>query len=210
MGLDITHYKLTLEEPNVVNSMNVGRNLLCDLKFFKTEEIKYVQPFIQQIEICKVRERIWYANDEKQYQNFLKSKVAENNNIIFEKDPIELRTKIESEEKKRGLNLLKNYEVNVIDWSTINYYEFEFEEGFYCIEVGYQRKGVNNSFWKRFKNENNIYNFMCKQDFEHAYNSIDFYWDSDTNEDVQLRKKLFKENFMDKYTEGESYLSLSY
>ncbi len=148
--------------------------------------------------------------NEKQYQNFLKSKVAENNTIIFEVNPIELRTKIELEEKKRGLNLLKKYDVNVIDWSTINYYEFELEEGFYCIEVGYQRKGVNNSFWKRFKNEDDIYNFMSKQDFEHVYNSINFYWDSDTKEDALLRKKLFKENFMDKYIGGESYLSLSY
>ncbi len=70
MGLDITHYKLTLEEPNVVNSMNVGRNLLYDLKFFKTEEIEYVQRFIQQIKVCKVRERIWYANN-KGYSDFL-------------------------------------------------------------------------------------------------------------------------------------------
>ena len=140
----------------------------------------------------------------------MNSKVSKESDIIFETDKEKLKLEIQKQEKLKGLDALNKFEVNVINWNTINYYEFEIVDGFYNIEVGYQRKGVNKSFWERFKNADEIYNFMCYDDFQHVYRSIDFYWESYTKDDVELRRTNFKENFLEKFIDGESYISLSY
>lgn len=52
--------------------------------------------------------------------------------------------------------------------------------------------------------------FVLKEDFIRAYSCIDYYWDSDTEEDVNNRKKLFKKDFLDKFEFGASFMALSY
>jgi len=209
MGLDLSHRKLTFREPEYVDSFNVGRNLLEKLNFFKPEERSNVTPFIQPIRLCVVKDIIWYAQTETQYHKFLNSKVSLKNEIIFEPDQAKLKSIILETEKAKGLTSMDKYERNTIDWNTISYYEFEIKEGFYSIYVGEQRKGVNKSFWERFMNNDGIHYYMAFEDFMHSYQAIDFYWDSDTHEDVEKRRELFRENFINKYVKGESYLSVS-
>jgi len=95
-------------------------------------------------------------------------------------------------------------------WQTIQYYEIKSQKGFYYEEAGYQRKGVNDEFWKHFDPESDIYCYANKEDFEYAYKCIDKYWESDTEAIVQKRKNDFKLNFIDNYEFGESYLAISY
>jgi hypothetical protein len=210
MGLDISHRKLTFQEPEYVDAFNDGRNLLDQLNHFKPDERSYVTPFIQPIKICVVKDRIWYAKTETQFHKFQDSKISLKNEIIFEPDLTKLKSIIFETEKAKGLTSMAKYETNITDWNTISYYEFEIKEGFYSIYVGGQRKGVNKTFAERFMNNGELGYYMALEDFMHAYHAIDFYWDSDTDEDVENRRELFRKNFINKYVKGESYLSVSY
>ena len=68
---------------------------------------------------------------------------------------------------------------------------------------------MNEEFWKRFYSDT-IYDFALWEDFEYAYECVDYYWPSDTKQDLVERKKKFKENFLDQYELGASFLRLSY
>lgn len=83
------------------------------------------------------------------------------------------------------------------------------EEGFYCESVGYQRKGMNDNFWNHFYSKG-IFDYALREDFEHAFSCVDFYWEEDTLSEVQQRKELFKKDFIDKFELGASFINLSY
>lgn len=86
---------------------------------------------------------------------------------------------------------------------------YEKQRGFYTQQLGYQRKGMNKRFRERFSHEETFI-FTGKGNFDYAYKYVDYYWNDDTKEDVDLRMKNFKHDFIDKYIEGASFMVLDY
>lgn len=81
-------------------------------------------------------------------------------------------------------------------------------EGFYFQEVGYQRKGMNNKFWKRFCSSK-TYDYALLEDFHFAYESLKRN-EAESKSEFMKRKQYFKENFIDNFEIGKSFLSVSY
>jgi hypothetical protein len=66
---------------------------------------------------------------------------------------------------------------------------YEKQRGFYTQQLGYQRKRMNKRFRERFSHEKTFI-FTGKGNFDYAYKCVDYYWNDDTKEDVDLRMKI--------------------
>lgn len=211
MGLDITHYKATLEKPQTTDPTSICGETREGYNDFNVP-FEHFKQYIQEIDYPNILNTVIIVMQEYQlnhvkeffkdsnYTFFLKTNEEEFNNLL---------TKHEIENDLIGLHKHMNDQVLGAKWIVLDYYEILKKEGFYYEEVGYQRKGINSKFWDRFSSED-IYNFALKEDFEYAYSCIDYYWSSDTSEIVKLRKEDFKKNFIDNFESGASFLSLSY
>ncbi|MCE7995654.1 MAG: hypothetical protein HEP71_26990 [Roseivirga sp.] len=209
MGLDIYHEKATLLRPRFIGPGETPGIIEDEFSGFDVP-FSYFDKFIQKIDCGKRIQSAIIVDDpsklDKARDWFKNSDVA----IIMLEDGDQPEIKVKQWAVKQGFDKLLQHTWRGLHWKVIDYYELEQRVGFYTDEVGYQRKGMNAMFWEHFGELEHIYNFTSRQDFEYALTCVDFYWEGDTQEEVEKRKLLFKKTFVDQYKKGESILSLSY
>jgi len=131
--------------------------------------------------------------------------------ILSVENESDLLVKIRIFEEKLNLqNCYKEVKKSNPPWNQIRYYEKEIKVGFYAEEVGYQRKGVTNKFWKFFDYEDTYHYYFEQKDFINAYSCVGRSKESDSDEYIQQRKMNFKANFIDNYEHGKSFMYLSF
>ena len=206
MGLDITHYKATLKRPTKLDPFN--RNLITEQEFegFDTN-FQYFERNIQMIETLITIETIIFPKRESEIEEVKKFLNCNEYIFLFEKNINDIDRTVEHYLQKKSLikNLLHSWTTD--KWFGFHVYKLDRQVGFYFEEVGYQRKGVNDKFWTRFGSES-INSFTKQQDFEFALTCVDSYWNSDTKDDVDLRRQSFKANFVDNYETNKSWISI--
>jgi len=208
MGLDITHYKATLERPQKIEPFCTNFILESEFREFDVS-FNYFQNFIQIIDTPNVLDTIIFpkkGNEIEEVKHYLNN---DKYNFYFEENLAKINARVDKFISENNLlkKLVNHWETD--KWFGFHIYEYKKQIGFYFEEVGEQRKGMNDNFWKRFSSDT-ISCFTKKEDFYYAFNCVDFYWDNDTKEEVENRKNLFKQNFLDKYEQNKSWMSLSY
>ncbi len=208
MGLDITHYKATLERPLKIEPFNTKFILESEFDGFDVT-FDYFQNYIQNVDTPETLETIIFPKRENEIDEVKQFLNNENYHYLFEKDKINLNIRVDKFIKDNNLigNLTHSWEAD--KWFGFHIYKHKKQIGFYFEKIGEQRKGMNENFWTRFASDK-TFCFTKKEDFDYASTCVDFYWDVDTKEDVEMRRKLFKENFVDKYELNKSWMSLSY
>lgn len=209
MGLDITHRKATLKRPEKLDPFHTDYILENEFEGFNVD-FNYFENYIQKIDTPHILETLIFPKKEDELQkvkDFLKKHGQYH--FFFENNIQNMNKRVEEFIKNNHISdsLIHTWETT--DWTGFDLFKIEKQTGFYFENIGEQRKGMNDNFWKRFYSED-VYDFANKEDFEYAFKCVDYYWDNDTEEDVQQRKKLFKENFVDKYEINKSWLNLCY
>ena len=208
MGLDISHIRATLERPKTKNPDELGGTLEEYFDGFNVP-LSHFGRYIQEIDCANILTTSILVKEEKYLQYTIEWLKDYDYNIFFEKEPSKLEKVVEAFELRNRLTNLEKYrDSNPEKWELLYHYEIVKKVGFYTTEEGYQRKGMNDEFRKRFFRDD-IFDFALKEDFEFAYQCIDYYWE-ETKEEVEKRRKNFKTNFLDKFELGASYLSVSY
>ncbi len=208
MGLDITHRKSTLKRPEKLDPFH--RNYILENEFEDFDvDFNYFHDCIQTIDTPAVLETLIFPKKEDEIEEVKAFLKKYNYHFLFENDIKNIDNIVQKFISHNQLSgsLLHSWEAP--KWIGFDIFKMEKQTGFYFEEIGEQRKGMNKHFWSRFWSDE-IYCFTKKDDFEYAFKCVDFYWDSDTKEEVELRKKLFKENFPDKYEPNKSWLNLDY
>jgi len=209
MVLDISHIKAVLERPHTTAPYELGGVTDDNFRGFNVE-FSHFHKYIQLIDCSNIQHTIIIVEDEKYWQETIDWFKQSQYPVFYKQNEEIFQKELQAYALKNHLQTLhKHIATDVIKWKVMYYYEMARKLGFYTKEVGYQRKGMNDNFWKNFYFNTN-YDFVLKDDFEYAYNCVDYYCPSDTKVDVLERKKKFKENFLDKYEFGASCLSLSY
>lgn len=207
MGLDITHFKATLQRPKTVDLFSEIFVTLEEYEGFDTS-FKYFESSIQKIDKPIILKTLIFPKRENQIdeieRTFLKYDEYE---VLFEKNKDDIFKTVNIYKETESLKATLLHEWETTDWFGFHFFIFEKVDGFYFEEVGYQRKGMNENLWTRFSSEN-TYNYTKKEDFEFALTCVDYYWKSDQKEEVENRRQLFKENFVDKYELNKSWISL--
>ncbi|GAA4273044.1 hypothetical protein U6A24_07195 [Aquimarina gracilis] len=214
--LRIGHHKLTLEKPEKIEVSNPFRYLSTHLNHFREEDRKWVAPYLQKIEWCKAIDRLEYATDESQYQK-LKSQYIKESDVLYETNPERLKERITAYEHQNGLSNTKRYtRINIPGyWNAITYYDLEYKEGFYASDAGYYHVAyrinlLSTAFLKDVIQNDDIFYFMGYNYFEKAYNAINFGKESDVIEEVEKIRNQFKEQFINSYEKGISFLDITY
>lgn len=207
MGLDIYHYKATLLKPKDLNPFSENYILEENYEGFDVH-FSYFNNYIQIIDVPKTIKTLIFALKESEldeiknflnyeYDFFYESNILNINNVA---DRFIIQNHLEG-------SLLHKWETP--KWIGFHVFEWEKKSGFYFEEVGYQRKGMNERFRERFYSASNYY-YTQKEDFEFALSCVDFYWDNDTQEEVEQRKRQFKADFLDKYEDKRSWMNTSW
>jgi hypothetical protein len=209
MGLDITHYKATLKQPDLLKRWNVVTEetyLGFDAPF--EHFLRYIQPVVIPETHCLLVVPHNESDQEYTKQWFLNfSTPTDVRNAV---DDGHLEAFIESYIRENSFENMLIERTEGHKWWVIAFNRPLQRTGFYVEEVGYQRKGMNDAFWTRFCTNDNVFHFTKQEDFEFALSCVDFYWDSDTQEDLEQRRILFKADFVDKFEYGASYMAASY
>jgi len=210
MGLDIYHVKATLQRPRTKDPFGLTSVQEIEFEGFNVP-FAHFSRYIQQIDTPEILQTCILVRNEQYLEEATEwFKHQTGYKIFFERDKRSLAGTINHFATQHNLNSLIRYVGEGCDkWHVLKYYELVKKTGFYTTNEGYQRKGVNAHFAERFYHDT-LYRFALHEDFEYAYNCIDYYWDSDTAEDVLVRKKEFKETFIDTFAAGASYLHVSY
>jgi len=207
MGLDITHRIATLKRPEILTPSHTDFVLEDEFEGFDVD-FNYFRNYIQEIDTPEILETLIFPKEENKIEE-IKKYLNHVTHFLFEKNRENIEKSLLNFISKNQLTGNLIYSWDSFDWTGFYIFKIKKQTGFYYEEIGEQRKGVNQDFWKRFSSDD-IYNFTKKDDFEYAHKCVDFYWPSDTHEEVEIRKKMFRENFVDKYEPNKSWLSLSY
>ena len=208
MGLDIYHNKATLQRPAVIDPFNHSYVLESDFEGFDAN-IDYFNACIQLVDSPRTLETIIYPKTEKDISEA--KELLKDGDYIFQfvkdvdKMDIALRRYVET------YKLINNYvhKWEAPNWIGYHIYNYEKQRGFYYENVGFQRKGMNERFSARFASDG-IVCFTGIADFEFALSCVDFYWDTDTKEDVEVRQEAFRKNFVNNYEINASWMDLDY
>ena len=207
MGLDIYHYKATLGPPVVVDIYNSRTVLAENFEGFDCD-FNYFERFIQMVSFHTVVNTLIIPNDKSKIEltiDWFKDKDWKRT-ILFDADKQQLDSCICDFETENGLLQVPRHLMDAKDWRVVDYYTSELKKGFYYHEAGYQRKGMNRNF-TRFT-DSDIMRYTRVEDFLYAYSCVDYYWHSDKEADVATRKQNFKENFINKYEQGCSWMEV--
>ncbi len=216
MGLDITHYKAILELPKNSELISIGgqirgktgaetRESFCDFNV----PFEHFENYIQIIDYPNIKETAIVVKHKEKNTDINKQFANSGYKILLDNEDLD-KNLAEYENEKNLKNLNKHINDNPFtEWKVISYYEYEKREGFYFQELGYQRKGMNNKFWKRFCSSD-IYEYGLLEDFEFAYSCLHKLQQVESNADFELRKKEFKKHFIDNFELGTSFMSVSY
>lgn len=218
MGLNITHYKATMEKAETHTLFYVGHSIYGETGAEIREnfdhfnvDFDHFQKYIQEIDFPTEIETVIIVKGIENLNNVKEHfKSTERTFIVLESEE-QLQKELDAFEKQKEYqNLRKNFEdITYMDWILLKYYTIEKREGFYFKSAGEQQKGMNKKFWDKFCNGEK-YNFALKEDFNFAFSCIERYWDSDTEESVMQRKEKFKKEFLDNFELGASFMFVSH
>jgi hypothetical protein len=218
MGLDITHFKATMEKAEPHHLFYIGDGIYGETGAEVREtfdhfnvDFDHFQKYIQEIDVPTEIETVIIVKGIENLKRVKEHFKSTEPTIIVRENEEQLQQELNYFETKKGyLNLKKNFnDISYAEWIILKYYTVEKKEGFYFKSVGEQRKGMNGKFWSRFCNEDKS-NFALKEDFDYAFSCIDKYWDSDTKASVEQRKEKFKTEFIDNFELGASFMFVSY
>lgn len=207
MGLDIFHYKVTKDKPKLIYPGYEYIITEDNYELFDVD-ISYFEPNIEIIDSPTVLHTLVFPKKEE-YIDDIKKITDKNVTILFEENLNDVNKAVFDFTNKNKYKETKLKEWNNNEWLSFDIYIIEKKKGFYYEEVGYQRKGMNLKFWKKFC-EKDIYCYTQKEDFEYALNCVDYCWHTDTDDIVNERIELFKNDFLDKYESHKSWLEVSY
>ena len=216
MGLDITHYKATLKLPENSELINIGGQIRGIVGAEIRESFsdfnvpfEHFDNYIQLIDCPIVTDTVIIVEDIEKVEYVTNHFSNSDYKILLRNDNLEQNLK-DYEKEKDIKELGKHYGSSILnEWKVLNYFRTERKEGFYYHQVGYQRKGMNENFWKRFCNDD-IYEYALKDDFEYANKCVRSKQLYEPKADFELRKESFKKQFLDNYENGASFMSLSY
>ncbi len=212
MGLDISHIKLT-KTPNKHND------------FFYIDEwdtdcnvpIEVYEQYVTIIDDLKFDKIVAFVKTKEDYEKFrhADSFKLDDYSKVFIGDFDETMEKklsqfVENQKIDNYERLHLNCEHNNVKYQIIAFGEPVKVQGvYYSDDVGYQRKGMDENFYPKFKKH---MLWGKKEDFDFAYSCVgdDWYVEHFGQEDVDRMKKNFKENFVDKFEFGKSLLCLSW
>ncbi|WP_445710056.1 hypothetical protein [Flavobacterium sp.] len=218
MGLEITHYKATLEKAQDHDLFYIGLDIYGETgaeirEKFDTFNVDFnhFSNYIQEVDVPTEVESVIIIKGSENVEK-VKAHFTSNDYVfLIRENEEQLERELQDFEKKKGYQNLKkcfkNYDYT--DWIFLKYYTTEKKEGFYFKSVGEQRKGMNDKFWNKFCNENTS-NFALKEDFNYAFSCVNYNEYSDTEEEVNQRKEEFKKIFIDNFEDGASFMSVSY
>lgn len=218
MGLDITHFKATMEKAEPHTLFYIGHDIYGETGAEIRDKFDdfnvgfdHFQKYIQEIDVPTEIETVIIVLGIENLERAKEYFKSEERTFIVRENEEQLQQELDHfEEKKEYRNLNKTVENHSpSNWYYIRYFTVEKKEGFYFKRVGEQRKGMNGEFWDRFC-KGDAFNFALKEDFDYAYSCIDNYWDSDTEKSVIQREEQFKKEFLDNFELGASYMSVSY
>lgn len=218
MGLDITHYKATFEKAEINSLFYIDQGIYADTGGIVRETFSgfnvrfdHFKNYIQEIDCPVELDSVIIVNDKKDSKRIEEYFKSSGRKIFVKENEDQLHQELTEFEKSSDyLNIEKCFQdIDYAGWTILKYYKTIKKEGFYYKESGYQRKGMNNKFYKRFCSSN-IYNFALKEDFDYALSCVDYYWKSDTRIMVEERKKEFNKSFINNFEKGASFMMVSY
>lgn len=185
MGLDISHWKATLERPITTDPFKIGGMTEADFDGFDVP-FSHFERYIQPIDCAKVVRTTILVNNLEHLEDVQEWFKERDLTILYDNAPHKLEQKIRAYESAHGLRRLrKHISSDPIKWQLLKHYEIVQKIGFYQIEEGYQRKGMNEEFAYFYQDDKS--EFVLLEEFERAYQCVDYYWSSDTEEKVLLR-----------------------
>ena len=216
MGLDITHYKATLELPENSELINIGGEIRGMVGAETRESFsdfnvsfEHFKNYIQLIDCPIVLDTVIIVEGKNNIEYVTNHFSTSDYKILLNDESLSQNLN-EYENEKGFKDLKKHFGKSVLNkWIVLSYYKIEKREGFYYHQVGYQRKGMNEKFWNRFCT-NDIYDYALKEDFEYANKCVTKKQLFEPKTDFELRKENFKRQFLDNYENGASFMSLSY
>jgi hypothetical protein len=210
MGLVIYHHQAVLERPATTDPYEwagITEEAYDDFNV----PIDHFGKYIQQIDRPRIVQTVMIV-EEKNYFEEKKALFSNTDYIVLFKDSeASLEKQLSLLESKYHLsNLHRGVSTTPPPrWQLLYYFEKIKVTGFYVHCVGCQSKGMNNAFNERFTRGDFI-NFARREDFQFAYQCIDFSRNYYRQEDVEARQLNFKRTFLDNYAFGASYMSVSY
>lgn len=209
MGLDISHYKV-IDESNVEYPPSL---IYVKKNSFEGYDVKqdYFKKYWKSIKIYNWLSSTKYVINRSEFEptrqiwNEWNPKVHVE--LITREELWSLLKEKNAEVKSNEIYFLKKES----KWFSLNLYNYKETEGFYLKQVGYQRKGVQDEFFQHFDtNKTGITRYTNKEQFELIFKLIGKYYEHDTDEDVNQLRIQYKKDFIEKYEEGKSILSISY
>lgn len=210
MGLDIMHYKICSElENEYVPKLNITTK--SDIQRFDANT-DYFKDYWKPILKYSYRNNYKVTYEEKDYNKAKQIWNEWNPNIEVILSSVEKKQDLISELSKRPENEnLHLFIKNEMDYESFNFYHATKIIGFYSKQIGYQRKGVQDEFFNIYNYEKTgLSNFVQLKDFESVYDLIGKYYDHNSTEDVKSLKNIYKRDFIQKYEQGKSILTISY
>jgi hypothetical protein len=209
MGLDISHIKAVWKIPATTDPNGWGTVWEEDYTGFNVG-FNHFSKYIQKVDRAFIVQTIIIVEEQKYLEETIAWFQKYDYPILFKDSEASLQKQINLLESHNHLHKLnKHLNTTPARWNVLDYYEVTRATGFYTEDIGYQRKGMNDKFWNRFYSED-VFNFALPEDFAFAYDCVDHCWPSDTEEDVRLRRLNFRQQFLETYEFGASYLALSY
>lgn len=210
MGLDISHIKATLVRPTTTDPYRLGEMTEESFDSFGFDvPFTHFEKYIQKIDCANILTTAILVKNESDLKYTKEWFEKYDYPIFFEKTQASLEKTLRKYESKHNLSQLHTH-INTMPqrWNVLYHYEIIKKIGFYETDEGYQRGGMNSDFAPFYQRDK--YNFVLQEEFEKAYNCIDDDLDFTTEAQLMFTKKNFKENFLDKFEYGASYLSLSW
>jgi hypothetical protein len=214
MRLDITHFKAAFQKdfpedlPYVGDS--AGESLIETRETFANYNVpfEHFKNYIQKVNCPEILQTAIIVKDAKDLADV--ENHYQNNDYKIFTDSKQLEEELAIHEAKENLDGLNRH----IDsgylsrWKIVSYYKNIQKEGIFFREVGYQRKRMNTAFWKRFCSSD-TYCYALEEDFNFAFSCIEKR-DDETLEDAQEVIDNFKQNFLDNFELGSSFMVVSY
>ncbi|MGH1387927.1 hypothetical protein [Kordia sp.] len=214
MGLDISHYKATFQKefPEYLPYVGetVGESLIETRETFANYNVPF-DHFENYIQIVNCPEILQTAIIVKDAKNLARvENHFRNSDYKIFTDSKQLEKELAIYEAEKNLDVLNRHisSGELSDWKIVSYYKNIQKEGIFFKDVGYQRKRMNVAFWERFC-RSDTYCFALEEDFNFAFSCIEKR-DDETLEDSQEVIANFKQNFIDNFELGASFMVVSY
>lgn len=209
MGLDLYHFKALknkpdkLHEPDELHPFNENYILSEELEFFDND-INHFKDYIQSIEIKKIVNSLVFVKNGEQ----IKCSVDSGDVVVYNQyDFVDDYVNRFKDQYRLSDTVVDKWKLE--NCLVVDLVRNETATGFYYEGVGHQRKGMNSLFYQQYCH-GKIYCFTKKSDFDFAFSCVDYYWDSDTAKEVEERKALFKNFFIDNYEPNRSWMWVDY